>query len=405
MAMTAVRRCTLAALLVSLLTLGLGAAASSESAQLSVDFEAGLILEAEEADRPWHPASLTKLMTAYLVFEALALGYLDWDQMLTVSKDAGRQPEVALGLNQGDTITVGKAVEAMLLRSANDAAVVLAEAVAGSEEHFAERMTGTARRLGMWQSTFVNASGLPDDEQITTARDMAILARALLVDLPQRYALFSKGGLSYGSSWLANINGILNSLSGADGLKTGFTCKSGYNLVVSAERSGRRVIGVVLGATSQAERRAEATALVERAFDSLDRLQHEDLAPSRMGQFGVPLTPMDPGALEDRDATPPTVLTPADCIYGAAPRMARGPWSIHVGNFRTYGQASSKMRSLRRLTSALGFSQQRISRAENVGASKYHARFANLKQSEAQRACQTLRAKGHYCRVLRPGAK
>ncbi|GAB5471398.1 MAG: D-alanyl-D-alanine carboxypeptidase [Rhodospirillales bacterium] len=374
----------------------------AQAARLSVAFDEAVILEADEPDRLWHPASLTKLMTAYLAFEALALGYLEWSQDLTVSKAAGQQPEVALGLSQGDSITVGKAIEAMLLRSANDAAVVLAEAIDGTEERFAERMTATAKRLGMTQSVFVNANGLPDDRQITTARDMAILARALLVDLPQRYALFSKGGLQHGNSWLANINGILNSLAGADGLKTGFTCKSGYNLVVSAERDGKRVIGVILGARSPDARRDQAHRLIERAFTGLEGL-HEDLGPSRMAQWGAPLLAKPkPPAGDEVAAKPPTVLTPADCLYGAAPRSARGPWAIHVGNFRTYGLASRKMRSLRRMSSDLGFSHQRITRARGAGIARFQARFANLQRREAQRACQVLQRKGHYCKVIPP---
>lgn len=377
----------------------LGGAAAA--ALLSVSFEDGRILEAQEADRLWHPASLTKLMTAYLSFEALALGHLEWEQELTVSKSAGSQPEVALGLSQGDKITVGKAVEAMLLRSANDAAVVLAEAVAGSEERFSQQMTQTARRLGMTRSNFVNANGLPADEQLTTARDMAILARALLIDLPRRYPLFGKGGFNYGSAWLGNINGILSSLDGADGMKTGFTCKSGYNLVVSTERDGKRVIGVILGARSPDQRRQLAHGLMERAYEKLDAIG-EDLAPSRMALNGAPLLVPADKLPELNGETAPVVLTPADCIYGAAPRAARGPYAIHVGNFRTYSLANRKMRSLRRLTSALGFSQQRITRAKGVGVAKYQARFANLKRSEAQRACKALQSKGHFCRVVPP---
>ncbi len=376
-------------------------AGESRAALISVSFDDGRILEAEEADRLWHPASLTKLMTAYLTFEALALDRLQWDWELTVSAAAGAQPEVALGLHQGDKITVGKAVEAMLMRSANDAAVVLAEAIDGSEERFAQRMTETAKRLGMSQTRFVNANGLPDDRQVTTARDMAILARALLVDLPRRYELFGRDGLTHGKDWLANINGILNSLEGADGLKTGFTCKSGYNLVVSAERDGRRVIAVILGERSPLDRSDKAHEVVERAFANLKGLE-EDLAPSRMAHSGTPLTPLIPDTLSGTPEPPPTVLTPADCIYGAAPRMARGPWAIHVGNFRTYGAASRKMRSLRRLTSALGFSQQRIARAKGMGANRFQARFANLTRNEAQRACKALRANGSYCKVIPP---
>ncbi|HKY94366.1 MAG TPA: D-alanyl-D-alanine carboxypeptidase family protein, partial [Kiloniellales bacterium] len=239
------------------------------AADLVFRVETGEILSADEPDAPWHPASLTKLMTAYVVFQALSTGRLTLDQELTVSEAAARQPATSLGVAEGRTITVEEALLGMLMRSGNDAAVVLAEAVAGSETAFADEMNLWAERLAMLGTYYVNASGLPDDLQITTARDLALLARALIQDFPQYYSYFGRSGFIFAGDWQGNINGILGSLSGADGMKTGFTCKSGYNLVVSVLRDGQRIVAVVLGDESPAGRSERARALVEAAFLSL----------------------------------------------------------------------------------------------------------------------------------------
>ncbi len=214
----------------------------------------------------WRPASLTKLMTLYITFQELAAGHLKLDERLTVSGYAAAMPPSRLGLAKGETTTVEEAILATITRSANDAVVVLAERIGGDETTFAQRMTATARTIGMTGSVFRNASGLPDPEQTTTAHDMAVLALSLIRDFPQFYSFFSAHGVSHRGGYLPTINAILNLYPGADGLKTGFTCGSGYNLVASAERNGRRVIGVVLGGLTSDQRYRQMTDLLDAGF-------------------------------------------------------------------------------------------------------------------------------------------
>ena len=196
----------------------------------------------------WHPASLTKLMTAYLTFEALRDGKLSLEDKITCSEHALSQPPSKIGLPVGGEMTVDLALKALIVKSANDVAVMLAERIAGSEDAFVEKMNETAKRLGMSQTHFFNANGLPNDGQVTTARDMAILGRTLLKEFPQHADLYSMPSFKMGKRTLRSHNGLLKTFEGADGMKTGFICASGYNVVASAKRDGRRMLAVVLGA-------------------------------------------------------------------------------------------------------------------------------------------------------------
>src|SRR5215813_12257700 len=219
--------------------------ADSPPAALVIDANTGDVLSALEANHRWYPASLTKMMTVYLAFREIEANRLTLAETLTASQHAAAQTGTRLGLNAGETVTAEQAILATILQSANDAAVVLAERMAGSEEAFAAEMTSMAKSLGMTRTVFRNATGLSNPEQVTTARDMAVLAQALLRDFPQHYHFFSTRSFAYGKRSYPSINGILSRYPGVDGIKTGFTCRSGYNLVASAQHDGRRLIGVV----------------------------------------------------------------------------------------------------------------------------------------------------------------
>jgi D-alanyl-D-alanine carboxypeptidase len=240
--------------------------AQASFASLLMDASTGQVLAATNADLPRYPASLTKMMTLYMVFEALSGGSLSLGQPLYTSTHASLQPPTKLGLRPGQSISVEDAILALVTKSANDAAAVVAEALGGSEDYFAWRMTLKARELGMNHTTFANASGLPDSRQVTTARDMGILALALLHDYPQYYQYFSTQRFYWGGSYHANHNRMLVAYPGVDGIKTGYTHASGFNLVASAERDGRRLIGVVMGARSPSNRTAIMTSLLDQAF-------------------------------------------------------------------------------------------------------------------------------------------
>ena len=225
-----------------------------------------VVLLSEDPDRPWHPASVTKLMTAYLTFEAVKAGRLAWDQKLPLSEKARAQPATRIGLKAGISLNVDQAVRGLILRSANDFAMVLAEAIGGSEEGFAVQMNATAKRLGMSRSNFGNPHGLPDGTQVTTARDLAVLVSALQRDFPAQSDVFSKPDVAIGKGVFHSQNSLLRTLPGADGMKTGFTCASGYNVVASATRNGRRLVAIVLGDVSGAIRTQHATELLEAGF-------------------------------------------------------------------------------------------------------------------------------------------
>src|ERR1700730_9013085 len=240
-------------------------------ADIVVDDNSGEVLRELGADEPRHPASLTKIMTLYLLFEQLEAGKLGLDTELPISTRASLQNPTKLGLKANQTIKVDDAIKGLVTKSANDAAVVVAEAIAGSEEEFARLMTAKAGALGMLGTTYVNASGLPADAQITTARDQAILGRAIQQRFPGYYAYFATPSFRYRGVDIHNHNSLLGQVKGVDGIKTGYTEASGYNLVSSVRRDERHIVAVVLGGTSNATRDRRAACgrplhLIRRRF-------------------------------------------------------------------------------------------------------------------------------------------
>jgi D-alanyl-D-alanine carboxypeptidase len=245
---------------------GLASTPAAAEALLVIEADSGKVLYAHNAGQPWYPASVTKLMTAYVTLRAVEEGRITLDKPLTVSATAAAQSPVKMGFPPGTIVTVDNALKMLMVKSANDMAVVLAEGVSGSVENFADEMNGYARRLGMIQSSFVNPNGLPADDQIVSARDMAILARALIREFPEYDYYWHLPGIRLGKMVQRNYNTLLGRYPGADGMKTGFICASGFNLVASATRDNRRLIAVVLGAPSAAVRAVKAAQLLERGF-------------------------------------------------------------------------------------------------------------------------------------------
>ena len=247
---------------------GLAAAPAAAEALLVIEADSGKVIFAHNAGQPWYPASTTKLMTAYVTLRAVKEGRITLDRPIVVSANAAAQSPVKMGFPPGTVITVDNALKMLMVKSANDMAVVLAEGVAGSVENFADEMNNNARRLGMVQSSFVNPNGLPADDQIVSARDMAILARALIREMPEYDYFWHLPGIRLGKMVQRNYNTLLGRYPGADGMKTGFICASGFNLVATATRDDRRLIAVVLGAPSSAARALKAAQLLERGFNS-----------------------------------------------------------------------------------------------------------------------------------------
>jgi len=254
-----------AALLVCALSLGLSRAAAA-GPSLVVDVDSGQTLSENNATEPWYPASLTKLMTTYVALQAVRDGRLTLDTPLTMSARAAAMPASKMGFAPGVEVTLDNALKMLMVKSPNDVAVMIAESIDGSVEAFAAEMNATALKLGMRESHFVNPNGLHDPAHVSSARDMAIVARALLRDFPERRDLYDIGALQLGDEIIANHNGLLGRYPGADGMKTGFTCPAGFNVVATATRGGRRLIVVVLGAPSPLERTMEAAHLFDAGF-------------------------------------------------------------------------------------------------------------------------------------------
>ena len=367
------------------------AAADSPSSHLVIDAEDGRVLSAENPTRVWYPASLTKIMTAYLVFEAMAQGRLDLEQKLTVSAAAAGQPASKLGLGQGRTISVEKALLATIVRSANDAAVVLAEAVSGNEAAFAAAMTEKARALGMGQTRFRNATGLPDRAQVTSARDLALLVRALQVDFPDRYPMFARHHFTLGKRRHATTNAWLKNYGGADGVKTGFTCGSGYNLAASAERSGRRLIGILLGGRSAGARNARMTQIMNAGFASG--------ADGRATGGRIADLPLE------SESAPPTVLRGSECgspaVIGNNGRLPG--WGVIFGSFTSKAKASEVIKASRTsLRRVMRRGRAAIVERSRHGIRRFAALIVGLKQPDAGAACRHLWSEGRYCLALSP---
>ena len=260
------RALTLGISLGSLFASTLTATPARAGASILVEADSGKVLRAENATYPWYPASVTKLMTMYVTLQAVQQGRITLDSLFTVSRNALAQAPTKMGFGVGTQVTVDNALKMMMVKSANDMAVLLAEGVDGSIENFADDMTRTAHRLGMTESNFVNPNGLPADGQITSARDLAILARALIHDFPEYNYYWHIPAIKFGRRVIRNYNKLLGRYPGADGMKTGFICASGFNLVATATRGNKQLIAVVLGAPSSAARSVRAAELLESGF-------------------------------------------------------------------------------------------------------------------------------------------
>lgn len=374
-----------------------GAAANPVS--LVVDADTGQVLSAESPNALWYPASLTKMMTIYIALAEIKAGRHNLDEAITVSSSAAGQSPVKFGFRTGQKITLRQAISATIVASANDAAVAIAEQIGGSEAAFAQRMTQMAGVLGMSRTVFHNASGLPDNGQVTTAADMARLALALIHDFPDQYHFFGDKSVSIAGHTLPTVNGILVSYPGADGLKTGFTCGSGYNLVASARRGDHRLVGVLLGGGNRGERASQMVSLLNAGFardsSNTDRpqLQNISLAINASEQ-----------------APPPTRLKGGDCdeAVTAGGTTANAPhlsgWGIVFGSFNSPAKAQQMLAAARKkLPSALAKKgRPAIVRRDYEGVSRYSALLVGYAQIDAGRACKAVWEGSAYCLALSP---
>lgn len=394
-------------------------AAARTEAAIVVDAGSGRVLYARRADTSIYPASLTKMMTLYMLFEAVERGRLRLDDALPVSRRAAGMPASRLGLRAGESIRVEDAIRALVVKSANDVAVVVAEALGGSEAAFARAMTGKARALGMSRTTFVNASGLPDDRQQTTVRDLATLARRLISDFPQFYDHFSAEHFRWRGHLYRTHNGLIGRYAGADGLKTGYIRASGFNLAASAVRDGRRVIAVYVGGPTAARRDREVVRLLDFGF--------ERLGAAPLVALGRPVAPpeaarevAEPASAELADMETPAVPVARPVSASAADlgeiAPQRGParerrvaaaaadrlYGVQVGAFLRPDDAYRAARTaIRRFPDQLLDGTIEVSPRQGRRKVFYRARIAGFGREEAEQICVSMKRQRLDCMVVR----
>jgi D-alanyl-D-alanine carboxypeptidase len=394
----------------------------SIAAAIIVDMNSGAILHSQAADVPRHPASLTKIMTLYVLFGYMRQGKLSPNSDLVVTEHAASQAPTKLGLKPGATIKVSDAIKALVTQSANDAAAAIAENLAGSEENFAHLMTDTARRLGMGNTVFCNASGLPNDEQITTARDMAILAAHIIHDYPEYYSVFETRYFSFKGRKYRNHNKLLFGYKGTDGIKTGYTRASGFNLTASVRRGNKHLVAVVLGGRTGSQRDAAMRALLDKHFPAASEIRPtpEQLAASIIAQPPLPAVKKPVLAVEGTAKAPKPSSARAEGDVGepASPLKTSlneptpqkstksvrytGAFHVQVGAFMSQAEAENRLaavqqRAFELLDGHLPFTASFMKDDEEW----YRARFAGFSKEDAQATCAALKKLSLECAVMR----
>ncbi len=372
------------------LTLPAAAQIGSERySSIVIDAATGRELSSVNADEPRYPASLTKMMTLYLTFEAVHDRRVSLETLVPVSPHAAQMIPSKLGLVPGTKITVEQAILGLVTQSANDAAAALGELLGGSEPAFAATMTLRAHGLGMTHTTFRNASGLPDPEQISTARDLAVLGAHLVADFPAEYRYFSTPSFRFHGHVFANHDHLLESYPGTDGIKTGFITASGFNLVTSAVHGDTRLIGVVFGAARAFERDRHMELLLDRGFQMMGEVMPERARAhneaSTVRPTPTPTPPLPP---------PPTPPPPP-------PPPPSSRWAVQVGAFPTEAAARKAAESARRLTDGGHPVAAPINRD---GHASWRAELIGFGASEASGACVVLERHKISCMVLKPDA-
>jgi D-alanyl-D-alanine carboxypeptidase len=394
--------------------------APSIAAAIVVDMNSGTILHAQAADTPRHPASLTKMMTLYVLFGYLRAGNLKMESDLTVTPFAASQAPTKLGLKPGATIKVSDAVKALVTQSANDAAVVIAENLAGTEENFARLMTDTGRRIGMKATVFRNASGLPNDEQTTTARDMAILAAHLIHDYPDYYSVFETRYFTFKGRKYRNHNKLLFGYKGTDGIKTGYTRASGFNLTASVHRGNKHLVAVVLGGKTGGQRDAAMRNLLDKNFTAasdtkptpaqlmasldgappprLPAMRKPTVAPAAATPAPTPAASAE-GDIGEPDLPLKANLSPSN---GKAKSVRyAGDYHVQVGAFMSLADAENRLgmvqqRAVDLLDGHLPFTASFMKDDKEW----YRARFAGFSKDAAQRTCTALKKRSLDCVVM-----
>ena len=411
-------------------------AAPSIAAAIVVDMTTNEILYSKAEDAKRAPASLTKMMTLYVLFSFLRAGKITLDSELVVTPHAASQSPTKLGLKPGSTISTSDAIKALVTQSANDAAVTVAENLAGTEENFARLMTQKARSIGMNDTLFRNASGLPNDEQVTTAHDMALLAQRLIRDYPQYYTVFETKYFSYKGKRYRNHNRLLFGYKGTNGIKTGYTRASGFNLTASVQRDDKHLIAVVLGGRTGSQRDAAMRSLLDKYFPqavaakaapkplvaSLDTTPVPEATPPKQAAapvmasaapmvapvaFGKEAEPAKPAPIqslaEEEELSLKSPLPQADPIVTGKPGSTKaGPYHVQVGSFTSQTEAETRLGAVKgRAANLLDGHDPLTTTFKKNTEQWYRARFAGFSQDKAKSTCAQLKKMSLDCIVMR----
>ena len=352
-------------------------------ATIIVDHKDGKILYSRGASLERYPASLTKIMTLYLVFEDIKKGKIKLSTKLRASRRAVRQPPSKIGLGIGEKISVEKAIRALVVKSANDVAVTVAENLGGSERNFARRMTATAKRLGMKKTRFKNASGLPNFAQVTTAYDMAILASRMISDFPEYYHYFSLRTFKYQGHVFRSHNKLLGRYKGADGLKTGYIRASGFNLVTSVKRGNDRLIGVVFGGVSGSRRDLHMKYILNKGFRVAQHLRTRPLDKTNTREYAK---------LHNKKFKKTYVATATKQIEQGSAESKVGDWAIQVG---AYGNKNIARKQTQKALSLLPDKMDltvEILQVKKARRSLFRARLQGFSKTEAKMVCSSIRS-------------
>lgn len=368
------------------------AIAHASVSSIVIDAESGSVLYANNADERRYPASLTKLMTLYITFNALENNTLKLDDELKISHTAANRSPSRLNLTPGKTIDVRTAILGTIVKSANDCATVLGEALAKDERSFAILMTQTAKKLGMKNTTFKNASGLQHSKQKTTARDMAILAAALYHHFPQYYSWFSIPSFEYNGKTYKTHNFLLKNFEGADGMKTGFTAAAGYNIVTSAKRGNHRVIAVTMGHNQQETRDKTVYAMMDKTLDNMDAAKQVDSK-----RLFAEINKNVPKTTKVKLASAGTYL----------PKTSKnGKWAVQVGSFGNYGAAQKHAQKIKnKLAGKFSVRGIDIEKFNLNGQTMYRSKLIGMNKNEAGKACRLLQKNRLSCMVTTYRAK
>ncbi len=427
---------------VTMMSWSTAGSARGKFAAITVDARTGEILFSKDMDGTRHPASLTKMMTLYVVFQELKAGRITLQTPLQVSRRAARMAPSKMGLKPGSTISVENAIKALVIKSANDVAAVIGENLEGTEGAFASRMTRTARQIGMSRTTYRNASGLPNPGQITTARDQATLGLRLMRDFPQYYPYFRATSFTYRGRTIRTHNRLVGRFQGTDGIKTGYVNASGYNLVTSTKRDGKRLVGVVLGGRSAGARNAYMVSMLNKMFaraksgqtiaaaagtskgavnplamatavskpaitpSAQDSDKLAEVAASAAEEAAEDKAVADSDEGSEGEGSPEVLeaqLEPQDASDGVITSSTGADWTIQIGDFASKNALKRGVSKLQTSRAKILAGKKALAQAEQRGNRViYKAQFEGFSEAAARQACQVLAKNGTSCAVMQP---